>query len=227
MEFSIPLTDVMVNLSRLEEKKAMFYCSMVIIMIILLTTCGGQQESLQNTNHGIDNSEKNEVNISEQEMADLPDHDSATKETETGKHDIANNGVVDWSAITVDGINEEMFVRRMSIDNLEYVAQELQTLMQEEYEEEKANPEILLTQGWTRVFSSEHYKNVIAMGDSAMMPLYGIIYKSYDSGQYEYICANALYELSGYDFSNTDGTLKWSTSKELLELFNAELLNKK
>ena len=62
-------------------------------------------------------------------MADLPDHDSATKETENGKHDIANNGVVDWSAITVDGINEEMFVRRMSIDNLEYVAQELQTLM--------------------------------------------------------------------------------------------------
>ena len=60
-----------------------------------------------------------------------------------------------------------------------------------------------------------------------MMPLYWIIYKSSNSGQYEYICATALYELSGYDFSNSDGTLKWSTSEELLKLFNDEVLNEK
>ena len=136
------------------------------------------------------------------------------------------NDVVDWSAITVDGVNEELFAEKMNIENLEYVAYELQTLVEEEYEDEIENPEILLTQGWTRVFNNQHYKNVIAMGDSAMMPLYWIIYKSSNSGEYEYICANALYELSGYDFSNADGTLKWTTSKELLELFNAELLNK-
>ena len=39
-----------------------------------------------------------------------------------------------------------------------------------------------------------------------MKPLYWIIYKSPEAGLYEYICARALAELSGYPPENDDGT---------------------
>ena len=201
-------------------RKVVLLSSMVIAIITLLVACGGQQGSLHSTNNDTNNSAKTEESISEQKTEELPDSSSAIEETENDEQDIVNNDVADWSAITFDGVNGELFAEKMNTENLEYVARELQTLVEEEYEDERSNPEILLTQGWTRVFRNEHYKNVIAMGDSAMMPLYWIIYKSSESGLYEYICANALYELSGYDFSNADGTLKWTTSKELLELFD-------
>ncbi|MBQ9277000.1 MAG: hypothetical protein IJ224_00040 [Lachnospiraceae bacterium] len=202
-------------------KKVILWCSAIITMSMLLTACSSQQGALNST----DNITKTEEYLTEQKTEELPDIDLIGEETKKDEQDIDNNDVADWSAITVDGVNEELFAEKMNIENLEYVAYEIQTLVEEEYEDEIENPEILLTQGWTRVFNNQHYKNVIAMGDSAMMPLYWIIYKSSNSGEYEYICANALYELSGYDFSNADGTLKWTTSKELLELFNAELLN--
>ena len=208
-------------------RKDVLLGSMVITIIMLLVACCGQQGSLHGTNNDTDNSAKTKENISEQKTEELSDSGSAIEETENDEQDIANNDVVDWSAITFDGVNEELFAEKMNIENLEYVARELQTLVEEEYEDERSNPEILLTQGWTRVFSNEHYKNVIAMGDSAMMPLYWIIYKSSESGLYEYICANALYELSGYDFSNADGTLKWATSKELLKLFDEMVVSER
>lgn len=204
--------------------KDFFLGCMIMVMVVILTACGGQQASQQDLDHGTEYDSKEE-NGNEQETGVDDDCVSDSKETGTDEQGIASNDIVDWSAITADGVNEELFVTKLDKESLERVAVELQTLVQEEYEEEKANPEILLTQGWTRVFHSDHYKNVIDMGDSAMMPLYWIIYKSSDSGQYEYICAAALYELSGYDFSNDDGSFKWTTSKELLELFNAEVLN--
>lgn len=209
-------------------KKFILWCCTVITMLMFMEACSGQQESLQSTNNGIGSKKaKIEEGISGQKTEEFPDKDLDSDESEHDEQDVANNDEVDWSAITADGVNEELFVKKMDMENLEYVAQELQTLVEEEYEDERANPEILLTEGWTRVFNNEHYKNVIAMGDSAMMPLYWIIYKSSNSGQYEYICATALYELSGYDFSYSDGTLKWSTSEELLKLFNDEVLNEK
>lgn len=50
-----------------------------------------------------------------------------------------------------------------------------------------------------------------------MKPLYLILYKSPNAGMYEYICAQALYELSGYEF-------EWENSKEFLEKFNEKVL---
>jgi len=107
---------------------------------------------------------------------------------------------------------------------LVYIANELQLLVEEEMAAEEENPEILLVEGWVRVFDSEHYANVMDLGEKAMKPLYCIIYESSSEGLYEYICATALYELSGYDFTNDDGSLKWVSSKELLALFNQEII---
>lgn len=188
-------------------KKMIFRFSMVLCVAALLTACSERQDSFLRSDSG-ESTETSSVVSSTNAEPEISERDHAA----------------DWSAVTADGVNEELFLAQMDASALEYIAAELQTLVQEEYEAERANPEILLSQGWTRVFRSEHYQNVIAMGDSAMMPLYWIIYKSTDSGQYEYICAEALYELSGYDFANPDGTRKWSTSKELLALFNTEIL---
>lgn len=74
-------------------------------------------------------------------------------------------------------------------------------------------------------FDSQQYNKVLNMGGAAMKPLYWIIYKSPNAGMYEYICATALYELSGCDFTNEDGSLTWTNSKEFLDRFNEKILS--
>ena len=45
---------------------------------------------------------------------------------------------------------------------------------------------------------------------------------------YEYICANALSELTGFEFMNESGDYReWSTGKEYLKLFNDYMGNDK
>lgn len=70
------------------------------------------------------------------------------------------------------------------------------------------------------------YQNVLDMGAAAMKPLYLIIYKSPNTGLYEYICAMALDELSGYDFSNENPGEVWANSKDFLALFDQNVLAK-
>ena len=134
---------------------------------------------------------------------------------------------VKWDEITANGVDEKLFLKNLNMDDLKYIATELQTLVQEEIEAERTNLEIVLAEGWVRVFNSERYKNVINMGSSAMKPLYWIIYKSENAGMYEYICATALSELSEFDSTNEDGTLTWSNSKDFLEQFNKKILENK
>jgi hypothetical protein len=144
---------------------------------------------------------------------------SATVEAATQE-----NASLNWSVITKDGVNEEQLWKEIDIATLETIATEFQTLLQEEYEAERKNPEIVLTEGWIRVFNSERYQKVLDLGDKAMKPLYWIIYKSQNAGIYEYLCAKALYDLSGYDFTQEDGTLTWTNSKEFLERFNERII---
>lgn len=136
----------------------------------------------------------------------------------------AANEPLDWPEITEDGVDEELFYENLDKDVLETVAAELQALVDEEMAAEQENPEIVLAEGYTRVFASERYQNVLDMGEPAMKPLYFIIYKSPNAGMYEHICAMALYELSGYDFTKEDGTLSWANSQEFMEKFNAQML---
>ena len=136
---------------------------------------------------------------------------------EENKEEYKKVNEITWEEITLDGVNEELLLKNVDEEVLTQIATELQTLVKEEQEEERENPEIVITEGFVRVFKSERYKKVLNMGESAMKPLYLILYKSQNAGLYEYICANALYELSGYDF-------EWANSKEFIENFNKKII---
>ncbi len=125
-----------------------------------------------------------------------------------------------WDEITADGVDEQLLINNIDINMLKTIAFELQTLVEEETTEEKENPQIVITEGWYRIFKKERYKKIIDIGQPAMKPLYFIIYKSTNSGAYEYVCAKALYDLSGFNFN-------WINSKDFLEKFNKQILDNK
>ena len=139
-------------------------------------------------------------------IADTPNTDVENKVKE-----------VTWEEITEDGVNEELLLKNIDEELLTVIATELQTLVNEAKEEERKNPEIVITEGWARVWEYERYKKVLNMGSPAMKPLYLIIYKSPNAGEYEYLCARILYELSGFDFY-------WTNSKNFLESFNQKII---
>ena len=127
---------------------------------------------------------------------------------------------IKWEEITEDGINEELLLQNIDVDILNQIGSELQTLVNEAYAEERANPEIIVTEGWARILAYDCFKRVVDIGVPAMKPLYLIIYKSPNRGVYEYLCAYALYQISGYDFF-------WSTTDEFMEKFNEQILKEK
>lgn len=131
-----------------------------------------------------------------------------------------NDSILTWNEITVDGVNEQLLFDNIDTNMLKTIASELQTLVEEEMADEEENPQIVITEGWYRIFKKERYKKIINIGQSAMKPLYFIIYKSPNSGAYEYVCAKALYDLSGFDYD-------WINSKDFLEKFNKQILNSK
>ena len=146
--------------------------------------------------------------------------DVTTTSTETD-----SSYIVDWFDFTVNGLDEDSFVQKLDTDVLQEVAAKLQSLVDEELAEEKENPEIILSEGFTRVFQKDIYHEVIAMGDKAEMPLYYILYKSPNNEMYEYICAVAFSELTGLDFMNeSDNYYDWTSGKEYLELFNKYMI---
>lgn len=133
----------------------------------------------------------------------------------------------DWSDITADGLDEASFYEKLDTDLLQEIAAKFQSLIEEEKEEEEENPEIVITEGFMRIFQKEKYKEVISLGERAEMPLYFILYKSPNNGLYEYMCATALSELTGLDFLEESGTTYgWSNAKEYLELFNKYMASK-
>ncbi len=125
--------------------------------------------------------------------------------------------IVTWEEITADGVNEELLLKNVDEELLTEIAAELQTLIEEAKEEERKNPEIVITEGWARVWEYERYKKVLHIGSPAMKPLYLILYKSPNAGEYEYLCARILYELSGFDF-------EWTNSRDFLEGFNQKII---
>lgn len=127
---------------------------------------------------------------------------------------------ISWEEITSEGINEELLLKNIDQKILTKVSKELQELVSEAINEEKENPEILITEGWARVLNYDRFKTVLNIGTPAMKPLYLIIYKSPNRGEYEYLCAYALYQLSGFDF-------EWSTTDEFIEKFNSQIIKEK
>lgn len=142
-------------------------------------------------------------------------------EENTTTNTIESNENVTWKEITKDGVDEQELLNNIDMDTLEKIADLLQTLDKEIAEQESISPEYVLRGDWVKdVMESEQYKEVISMGNKAMKPLYWIIFKSTNEGRYEYICALALDELSGFNFDEDGDGIKWGTSKELLEEFN-------
>lgn len=138
----------------------------------------------------------------------------------TNNTDFLTAPKITWEEITANGVNEELLLQNIDIDVLNEIGSELQTLVNEAYEEERANPEIIVTEGWARILEYDRFKKVVDIGIPAMKPLYLIIYKSQNRGVYEYLCAYALYQISGYDFL-------WSTTDEFMEKFNEQVLKDK
>lgn len=127
---------------------------------------------------------------------------------------------VTWDEITTEGVNEELLLKNVNTELLTEIATELQTLIKEEAKEERKNPEIVITEGWGRIFKSERYQKVLNIGSPAMKPLYLILYKSPNAGEYEYLCARILYELSGFDFN-------WTNARDFIDGFNQSIIESK
>lgn len=133
---------------------------------------------------------------------------------------------ITWEEITENGVNEELLLEKLDTQILEKIARNFQDAITEEINDEQENPQILITEGWTRIFNKGKYKEVISIGKPAIKPLYYILYKSENNGLYEYMCAKALQEISGIGGEvSDDGTIQWSTAKEYLELFTKKVTN--
>lgn len=196
----------------------------IFAIILILSACG---ENKTQTEITIIKSADMSTEIVKESQNNIKDNETVENE----EHDIAsdsNEYELDWSDISNGELNEESFVQKLDAYTLKEVAFELQALVDEEIAEEKENPDIILTEGFARVFRKEQYLRVLDMGESAEMPLYYILYKSEYDGMYEYICANALSELTGFEFMNESGDYReWSTGKEYLKLFNEYMDNYK
>lgn len=139
---------------------------------------------------------------------------------------IGNNQNITWKEITKDGVDEQELLNNIDMDTLEEIADLLQTLDKEIAEQESISPEYVLRGDWVKdVIQSEQYNKVISKGNEGMKPLYWIIYKSDNQGRYEYICALALDELSGFNFDENGDGIGWATSKEFLEEFNKKVID--
>lgn len=229
-----------IEIFRRPAMKSVLMSCFILLTIIFLSACNNSstenieskvmqysEESEQEDSHEQDESYEEQEDSHQQDKSYEEQEDSHQQDKSYEEQESEENEILDWPEIGENGVDEELFLKNLDTDTLEAVAAELQALVEETTKEEQDNPEIVLSEGFTRVFRSERYNRVIEMGDSAMKPLYWIIYKSPNTGMYEYICAMALYELSGYDFSNEDGSLSWTNSKELLERFDEKILTER
>ncbi len=154
------------------KKYFMVISCLVVFAMLFLSACNNSStENIES---------KKTQNSEESEQADTysPTENYEAyeaQEDDTKTQEMEGNKSLDWPEITENGVDEELLFENLDKDVLETVAMELQSLVEETAEEEKENPEIVLTEGYIRVFKSERYKKVLSMGTSAMKPLYFII----------------------------------------------------
>jgi len=150
------------------------------------------------------------------------------KKEDTKDNIIENNKVITWEEITDEGVNEVELFNNLDLQLLEKIASLFQNIDKEIAEKEIVSPEYVLRGNWVQdIIKNEQYKEVISIGKKAMKPLYWIIYKSDNQGRYEYICALALEELSGFNFDEDGDGVKWASSKEFLKEFNKKVTSNK
>ena len=155
------------------------------------------------------------------------------------KNSEENNSIVDdaeiindvwdfsWDWISENGLDEEIFLQSLDSDLLEKIASNFQWVINEEMADEQENPSIVINEWFVRIFEKEWYKEIVNMWEVALKPLYRILYKSENNWLYEYLCARALQDISGVDFSD-DMWSQWrSNAKEFLELFTDYVVKNK
>lgn len=139
--------------------------------------------------------------------------------TTSGSTGEAKSGV-DWSGITENGVDEDIVFQNLDIGVLEEIAKKLQNRVKEAEIAEAEDPAFTLEGKWySFMFDSEAYKEVVALGEKAMLPLFWILYKSPNAGLYEYTCATALAELSEVYFVDEAAFSDWKDSQDFLEQF--------
>lgn len=132
-----------------------------------------------------------------------------------------------WAELSESGVDEKLLWQSINQEDLKNVAARLQAVVRLISEKGEADRTYWLTPQWLAdAKNSEQYKKVIAMGSDAVKPLYLIIYKSPTEGLYEYICAMALDELTGFKIKDEYPGTGWVTSKDFLRKFNARILEK-
>lgn len=132
---------------------------------------------------------------------------------------------VDWSGITENGVDEDIVLQNLDIGVLEEIAEKLQNRVKEEEIAEAEDPAFTLEGKWYPfMFDSNAYKEVVALGEEAMLPLFWILYKSPNAGLYEYTCASALAELSEVYFEDEAAFPDWKDSRDFLEQFTKRIV---
>lgn len=63
-----------------------------------------------------------------------------------------------WSEITENGVDEQLLMDNLDVELLETIAGEIQAIVEDEAAAERENPEIVLAEGWIRVFQTERYR---------------------------------------------------------------------
>ena len=130
-----------------------------------------------------------------------------------------------WDEVSENGVDESLLIMNTDKETLAYIAQELQDLCEEINEKGEEDKNYWLTGKWySDATESKQYENVVSLGNKAMKPLFLILYKSEDSGMYEWICSKALDEISGFDFSMENNGVGWRNSDEFLEMFIERIL---
>lgn len=131
---------------------------------------------------------------------------------------------VDWSGITENGVDEDIVFQNLDIRVLEEIAKKLQNRVKEAEIAEAEDPTFTLEGKWYPfMFDSDAYKEVVALGEKAMLPLFWILYKSPNAGLYEYTCASALAELSEVYFEDEQAFSDWKDSRDFLEQFTKRI----
>lgn len=199
--FHIPDEDWLLNKGKVQEKNTERdeLINAVDSLVLWVSSISSQREEYKN----IDNTVENIVD----------------KNTE----DITN----EWSAITEEWVDEDLFLQSLDSNLLEQIAKNLQLVIDEEKKEEQENPSILFTEWWTRVFQKDQYKEVIKLWKDAIKPLYWILYKSEANWLYEYLCAMAIQDISWLSFPDENWSQWRSNAKQFLSLFTEYILNSK
>ncbi len=205
----------------------------MLVCALLLTGCNAPSNPTEQTPTPttlIAKTNTSELTKSDNRDKPTTTMDSATSPTQKDPSNIEesqsfNDVDISWEELSESGVNEALLLEHINQEDLETIAAQLQELVRLIGQKGEQDRTYWLTAQWfTDTKNSEQYKNVVAMGQGAVKPLYLILYKSPDDGFYEYVCAMALDEITGYKVNDKYPDVGWVSAKDFLTKFNDIIL---